>query len=195
MLRTLSVLALVVSMANAVLSAPKAKFQSPTITKATSGRSVKIDVDITGAKELFLVVTDAGNGFGCDWADWVEPRLVGPKGELKLTELKWLSAASGFKTVNLNKNVEGNPLVVNGKPVEYGIGTHANSIISYSIPACYTKFKATGGLTTLEYRNRHVETSPACNSPFIRKNQHFSRQPLVSLRLWAVAIRWTRPPG
>ncbi|MDA1015219.1 MAG: NPCBM/NEW2 domain-containing protein [Planctomycetota bacterium] len=146
MLRTMSALALLICMAAPVLSAPKAKFQSPTITKSTPGRAVKIDVDITGAKELYLVVTDGGNGFGCDWADWVQPRLVGPKGELKLTELKWKSAVSGFMNVGVNKNVVGKPLSMNGKPVEFGIGTHANSVISYAIPAGYTKFLATGGL-------------------------------------------------
>ena len=43
----------------------------------TPGHAVEIDVDITGAKQLYLVVTDGGDGFGCDWADWAEPRLVG----------------------------------------------------------------------------------------------------------------------
>ncbi len=54
-----------------------------------------IDVDIHGAKQLFLVVTDGGDGFACDWADWCEPRLVGPAGEKKLTDLKWKTAISG----------------------------------------------------------------------------------------------------
>ena len=42
--------------------------------------SVDIDVDVTGAQVLSLVVSDGGNGANFDWADWVEPRLVGPEG-------------------------------------------------------------------------------------------------------------------
>src|SRR5277367_775753 len=70
----------------------KARFASPTITARTPGHAIDVDADISGAKQLFLVVTDAGDGFNCDWADWGEPRLVGPGGEKKLTELRWKSA-------------------------------------------------------------------------------------------------------
>src|SRR5207244_3265866 len=51
--------------------------------------SVDVDVDVTGAQVLSLVVTDAGNGANFDWADWAEPRLLGPAGEIRLTGLKW----------------------------------------------------------------------------------------------------------
>src|SRR5207237_9300572 len=47
--------------------------------------SVDLDVDITGAQVLSLVVGDGGNGASFDWADWAEPRLVGPTGEVPLT--------------------------------------------------------------------------------------------------------------
>lgn len=126
--------------------AQEAKFQSKTVNTSTPGMSVEIDVDVTGAKELYLVVRDAGDGFGCDWADWAEPRLVGPNGEKKLTELKWKSAAAEWGEVGINKNVKGDKLIIAGKPVEYGIGTHANSVIAYDLPAGTTRFKARGGI-------------------------------------------------
>ncbi|MFT5129216.1 MAG: putative membrane-bound dehydrogenase-like protein [Rhodothermales bacterium] len=128
------------------VSAKDAKFASKVITTAVPGHAVDIDADIKGAKQLFLVVTDAGNSYACDWADWVEPRLVGPKGEKKLTELKWKSAAAEWGKVSIGKNVEGHPLRVNGKPVSYGIGTHANSMIVYDLPPGYERFKARGAL-------------------------------------------------
>lgn len=121
-------------------------FASKVITKKTAGHAVEIDVDITGAKELYLVVTDGGNGYSCDWADWAEPRLSGPNGEKKLTELKWKSAATGFGQVQINKNAGGGAMKINGKAVEYGIGTHANSVVAFDIPDGYTRFKARGGL-------------------------------------------------
>ncbi|MEX0867281.1 MAG: NPCBM/NEW2 domain-containing protein, partial [Pirellulales bacterium] len=76
---------------HAASAAPKPIFQSKTVSEQTTA-GVAIDVDIRGAKELYLVVTDAGDGFSCDWANWAEPRLVGPDGERKLTDIKWKSA-------------------------------------------------------------------------------------------------------
>ena len=107
---------------------------------------VEIDVDITGAKELYLVVSEAGNGNSCDHADWLEPRLIGPDGEKKLTELPWRSATAASGSVNLNKNGVGQGLKVAGKGYENGIGTHALSIIAYDLPAGFTRLKALGGL-------------------------------------------------
>jgi len=126
--------------------AQEPKFQSKIVNTSTPGMSVEIDVDVTGAKELFLVVRDGGDGFGCDWADWAEPRLVTASGEKKLTELKWKSATTEWGKVGLNANVNGDKLKIAGKPVEYGIGTHANSVIAFDLPAGTTRFKARGGI-------------------------------------------------
>lgn len=120
--------------------------QTKLITPATKGLAEEIEADIKGAKQLYLVVTDGGDGFGCDWADWAEPRLVGSKGEKKLTELKAKSASAGFGSVNVNKNSGGNALKINGKEVEYGIGTHAVSVIAFDLPEGYEKFKARCGI-------------------------------------------------
>jgi hypothetical protein len=65
----------------------KPLFASEVVTKNTPGHAVAVDVDITGAKQLALVVTDGGDGFSCDWAAWAEPRLIGPNGVKKLTDL------------------------------------------------------------------------------------------------------------
>ena len=124
----------------------KPLFQSKIITSKTDRHSVDIDVGLRGAKDLFLVVTDGGNGFSCDWADWAEPKLVGAKGELKLTDLKWSAASSDWGQVRKNRNAGGGEMSIAGEPVEYGIGTHANSIVHFKVPAGYTRFKARGGL-------------------------------------------------
>ncbi len=55
-------------------------FSSPRITSATPGHAVKVDVDISGAKQLYLVVADAGDGYTCDWADWIEPPCSATRG-------------------------------------------------------------------------------------------------------------------
>lgn len=122
------------------------KFKSKVVNTSTPGLAVDIDVDVTGAKELYLVVRDGGDGFTADWADWAEPRLISAAGEKKLTELKWKSAAADWGQVGVNTNAAGNSLKIAGKPVEYGIGTHANSVIVFEVPPGTTRFKARGGI-------------------------------------------------
>jgi len=124
----------------------KPLFESKVVSTDTPGHSVDINVEIKGAKEVYLVVTDGGNGFGCDWADWAEPRFVGPAGEVKLTDLKWKRAESGFGSVQVNKNCGGQPLISDNKPISYGIGAHAVSVIAYDVPAGAERFVARGCL-------------------------------------------------
>jgi len=125
---------------------PKPVASSPLITPATPGHAVQFSADIRGSKDLYLVVTDGGDGFACDWADWAEPRLTGPAGTLRLTDLKWKSAQSEWGRPGVGVNVEGGALRIQGKPVEFGIGTHANSTIHFSIPEGFEKFTARVGL-------------------------------------------------
>ncbi|WP_395741233.1 PVC-type heme-binding CxxCH protein, partial [Prosthecobacter sp.] len=130
-----------------LLAAPKPLFSSKLITNAAPNHSVDIDVSLEGAKELYLVVSDGGNGFTADWADWAEPRLILADGsEKKLTEIEWKSAQSGWGNVSVNANAIGTELRSAGKAIEYGIGTHANSIIAYNLPAGTKRFKARGAL-------------------------------------------------
>jgi putative membrane-bound dehydrogenase-like protein len=129
--------------------AAEPKFDSKIVSTQTKGHAVEFEVDVAGAKSLFLVATDGGDGFGCDWADWAEPRFVDKDGkETKLTELKWKSASAGFGQVNVNKNCGGNALSIDGQKVEYGIGTHANSVIEFALSDGhgFAKFKARAGL-------------------------------------------------
>ncbi|MBI1249617.1 DUF1080 domain-containing protein [bacterium] len=124
----------------------KPLFQSPVVTPATPGHQVGIDVDLKGAKKLYLVITDGGNGYSCDWADWIEPKLVGPGGEKLLTDLNWKKASADWGQVSKNRNAGGQPLMVDNQPLENGIGAHANSVIEFDVPEGFTKFVAKGGL-------------------------------------------------
>ena len=131
----------------ACLAAPPKPIASTAIVNTeTPGHAAKIEADIKGQKNLYLVVSDGGNGFGSDWANWAEPKLVGSKGELKLTDLKWKNASADWGNVGINKNVDGGDMKIAGKPVEFGIGTHANSIIHFELPEGYDKFVARAGI-------------------------------------------------
>jgi putative membrane-bound dehydrogenase-like protein len=157
-----------------LLAAPKPLFQSKLITNATPNHSVDIDVSLDGAKELYLVVTDGGNGFTADWADWAEPRLILADGsEKKLTEIEWKSAQSGWNSVRVNSSAGGTELRSAGKAIEYGIGTHSSSIIAFNLPAGTKRFKARGALdeggtkqgsTSVEFRVYTENPGPIATS-------------------------------
>lgn len=97
---------------------------------------VDITADITGAKNLWLVTTNAGDGFDYDHADWINPTLVDADGnETKLTSIKYDSSKTDWYDIsNYGKNVDGGSLVVGGKTYADGIGTNTNSVIKYTLP-------------------------------------------------------------
>ncbi|MBL8856021.1 MAG: NPCBM/NEW2 domain-containing protein, partial [Planctomycetaceae bacterium] len=121
--------------------------QTKVITKQTPGHAEELNVDVTGVEDLFLIVNDAGNGFSCDWADWIEPTLSGAgQPDLSLTELEWTTAQSEWGQVRKGRNAGGGALRVDGTEFANGIGTHANSVIGYKLPAGYQSLKVRCGL-------------------------------------------------
>ena len=74
----------------------KAIWKSGQITNESADQSVDIDIDITGAKKLYLVTSfDDVIGFASHNCDWIEPQVTGLKGTIKLTDLKWIKASAG----------------------------------------------------------------------------------------------------
>ncbi len=131
------------------------KFRSEVL----KGGSVEVDVDVTGARVLTLITLDGGNGGNSDWANWVEPVLVGAKGETSLTALKWQSATTGYGQVRLNRSVVNKPLRLGTRTFKTGIGTHANSFITYVLPPGTTRFRATAGPDTGAHETPGAQTS------------------------------------
>ncbi len=136
----------------------KLLFSSQTVDSKTSRHQIDVDIDVAGVKKLYLVVTSGADGFGFDWADWVEPKLVGKQGEKSLLDLDWFEASTDFGRVSKNANVEGGPLQVRNQVVK-GIGTHANSVIGFNIPTGYERFQVTCALD-----NGGVSRSPELTS-------------------------------
>jgi hypothetical protein len=125
----------------------KAIWKSELITQETPGQSVDIDVDITGAKKLFLVATyDDAVGFGRHNCDWIDPILTGNAGKMKLTDQKWSKATSGRGEPVINQTAGGGRLIVNGIEYKNGISTYATSVIEYNLPDGVTGFKAKAGI-------------------------------------------------
>ena len=124
----------------------KAIWNSGIISRATPGQSTKVDIAVSNAKKLYLVVNDGGDNTDWDHANWIEPTLYTGKDSIKLNSLKWKKATSGWQKPRINLSVSGNNLITNKIKYENGIGTHSNSIIEFDLPEGCTRFKATVGL-------------------------------------------------
>jgi hypothetical protein len=125
----------------------RAVFQSPPISRRTPGQGAKIDVDLAGAKKLFLVVEDTRGGNGGDNIVWSEPMQLTGSGSQKLTDLKWVSASSGGDTkVSAERSASGKEMLVAGKPARFGIAAHARSVIEFDLPAGATRFQCFAGI-------------------------------------------------
>ena len=126
--------------------AAEAAWAGPLLTRQTPGHSQAVDVDISGGATLYLNVRDGGDGIAWDHADWLNPTLSNGTETRSLTDLPWQKATAGWGQATMNKSVSSAPLTAGGKRYEQGIGTHANSLIEYQLPAGYTRFRATAGL-------------------------------------------------
>lgn len=113
-----------------------ASANSGLISRTYQQDGVTLEADITGAKKLYLVVTNAGDNFNYDHADWINPTLIDDEGhETKLTTLKYTSSKTDWQNIsNYGKNVDGGTLNVAGKNYADGIGTNSNSVITYDLP-------------------------------------------------------------
>ncbi|MBS4196898.1 NPCBM/NEW2 domain-containing protein [Lederbergia citri] len=76
-----------------------------------------------------------------------------------LSDLNWVSAKSGWKTVQKDKNVDGQPIKMNGTIYTKGLGTHANSEIIYHLDGQYSIFKSTIGPDDKHINNPAKATS------------------------------------
>ena len=126
--------------------AEKAVWKSGLINRSSPNQGKNLEVDITGATKLYLVVTNGGDNTDWDHADWINPVLYNDKGSFSLTRLQWVKATSGWGSASLNKAVSGSGLVVNKVSYDTGIGVHSNSVIEYDVPPGYTRFKAVAGI-------------------------------------------------
>ncbi len=125
-----------------------ALYRSGTISYLTTGHSTQVDVTLpAGSKTLALVVTDGGDSFDSDHADWINPLLRMSDGStVDLTTLSYTKATCGWGEVHVNQNINGGTLSVNGTTYDRGIATHANSVIVYNLPEGVSGFSALAGI-------------------------------------------------
>jgi hypothetical protein len=125
----------------------KALWTSEHLSNESGMQSVDVDLDIAGAKKLYLVTTfEDVVGFASHNCDWIEPELTGPNGKISLTDLKWVRASAGRGQPTVNQRGRDGKLIVEGKEFKKGIAANATSIIEYDLPEGFTRFRAKAGL-------------------------------------------------
>ena len=103
-------------------------------------RVAPVDVDITGVKELHLVVSDNGS-YSPERVQpvWAAAKLIGPGGEVQLASLKPVSATKAV--------TDGGPVQMKGAAFESGIRTVLTSEIVYRLEGRgFTRLQASAGL-------------------------------------------------
>jgi alpha-galactosidase len=124
----------------------KAVWKGNVINRNTINKSEAVEVNIAGAKKLYLVVKDGGDNIDWDHANWINPMLYNDKDSVSLTSLKFTKASAGWGNVQINTSISGGKLIVDGTQYQIGIGTHSNSVIEFDIPQGFTTFKALAGI-------------------------------------------------
>lgn len=114
--------------------------QSPVMNGADQERVKKITADIKGLKEIELFISDQGNE-SHDWANWINPTFHDAKGRSIPVEKKHIvSNSQAWGKLGHNTNTEGKPIMVAGKKISRGFGTHAKSNIILKVPNGAVKF-------------------------------------------------------
>ncbi|MGH9630264.1 MAG: NPCBM/NEW2 domain-containing protein, partial [Bryobacteraceae bacterium] len=129
-----------------------------------SSAAKRVDVNLTGKRELTLIVTDAGDGIAYDHADWAIPQLVcnsgsatpaptpAPTTPAYVSDLAWTSVSNGYGPVEKDKSNgeqaagDGRTLMLNGVSYSKGLGVHGRSEIKYSLGGRCTTFTANVGV-------------------------------------------------
>ncbi|MCD8318336.1 MAG: NPCBM/NEW2 domain-containing protein [Paraprevotella sp.] len=125
-----------------------ALYRSGTISYLTTGYATDVDVAIPeGSRQLALVVTDGGDGYDSDHADWINPVVTMADGSsIQLTQQTRLRETCGWGSVHVNQNLNGGTLSIDGHQYNNGFAVHANSILLFDLPEGAVKFTAHTGI-------------------------------------------------
>jgi hypothetical protein len=145
-------------------------WSSPRLTGADP--AVPVSVDVTGARELRLVVTDGGDWINYDHADWADAKLTtgsgtsggtvtggggtgtsgGTSTTVFVSDLTPTFAQNGWGPIEKDRSNgemaagDGGPLRINGVTYAKGLGVHAYSDVRFNLNGQYTTFTAMVGI-------------------------------------------------
>ena len=112
---------------------------SASVTRDTPGQAADVDLDVRGARRVWLVADDGGDGIFADHVVWAEPRFD------DAPVRSWASATQGYGQTRLDRDAVDKPLGLSGRDVR-GIGTHAPSTVVLDVPPGARRFHARAGL-------------------------------------------------
>jgi hypothetical protein len=125
----------------------KAVWKSKQLSSADSLQSVDVDLDITGADKLYLVISsDDIDGYSTHNCNWINPEVTARGKKVRLTDLKWANVSSRRGMPSVNQTFNGGKLKVNDKEYSNGLNANAVSVIEYNLPEGATRFRALAGL-------------------------------------------------
>ena len=159
------------------------RFVSPLVTAKSAGQGVEVEADVRNTPYVTLIVTDGGDSYACDHADWLDARFTGAFGEKRLSQLDWSHEQCGWNSSAKNKSVAGGGLKVLGQAFADGIGTHSPGLLVYRVPEGAETFKARAALDDSGVK-QHAEAPSSVQ--FIVFAGIPSLDLLTSLRLAAV---------
>jgi hypothetical protein len=124
-------------------------YDSGVMTGATATR--KVNVNVQGRQELWLVVQSAGDGRTFDHADWADAKLtLAPNAKLPagtyLSDLQPVSQTNGWGPVETDSSIgekllgDGSDITLNRRVYTKGLGVHSDSKLVYQLGGQYTTF-------------------------------------------------------
>jgi len=115
-----------------------------------------VSVSLSGVTALHLVVTDAGDGGSYDHADWASAKVTcstgTPSGDKFISDLNPTSATNGYGPYEKDRSNgesgsgDGSALSIQGSQFTKGVGTHANSSLTYALGGTCSAFSASVGI-------------------------------------------------
>ena len=127
------------------------RYTSGVITGVSVSQPVLVSV--SGARELTLVVTDAGDGLHFDHADWADAHVhCGGVTSVYLSDRSWTATTNGWGPVERDRSNgelgsnDGGPIALNGVGYAKGLGVHASSDVRYPLNATCSSLSAIVGV-------------------------------------------------
>lgn len=127
------------------------KFQSPIMRGNTPALAVEVSTE--NAREMKLIVTNAGDGIASDHADWADARFEGVERIKYLSDLRWVSATNGRGEVEKDNPVATTAggrtperFMLRGQAYRKGLGTFPVAEVKYNLDKKYERFSAVVGI-------------------------------------------------
>ena len=174
----MTIVALLMS-APEVIAARKAKASFKAVQTGVirgGDKAGKLSVDITGADDVYLVVTYGGDSHSHDQAAWAEPRLTKADGSVvDMTTLKPVSSKCGWGKLFVNTNHQGGAINISGRTFERGFFAHGPSILHFKLAGAYTRFEAKVGIDGAAGKNGSSEFIVTSVAPQFPKQSAYSK--------------------